>query len=135
MTADHQPTFLYRLYDAADTLLYVGITSNTKNRFSHHAGNKPWWTEVARTTVDEYPTRADAATAEAAAIRAEKPTYNRVHADRSDDPALAEAIADAAHRKAAELAAAGPIDPTVLAEVRRLLGPVAKAPAAAGEAA
>lgn len=38
--------FLYRLYDAAHELLYVGITWNPFVRWTEHSKKKPWWHEV-----------------------------------------------------------------------------------------
>ncbi|WP_322754088.1 hypothetical protein [Frankia sp. Cas3] len=46
---------------------------------------------------------------------------------RITDPTTAATVAVAAVRRAAELAADGPIDPAVLDEVRALLGPISKA--------
>ncbi len=39
-------TAVYRLYDADETLLYVGITYDTKTRFADHKVNKEWWPDV-----------------------------------------------------------------------------------------
>ncbi|MFD3762092.1 GIY-YIG nuclease family protein [Streptomyces sp. NPDC058622] len=37
------PTAVYRLYDAEERLLYVGITMNVKQRFADHQRLKFWW--------------------------------------------------------------------------------------------
>jgi hypothetical protein len=71
------PTALYRLYDAEDVLLYVGITAAPAPRMERHADRQAWWPEVARKTMTWYSTRLEAATAEVAAIEAEKPRYNK----------------------------------------------------------
>lgn len=76
MTED---TAVYRLYDAADGLLYVGITLDIGRRFTTHAADKPWWSAVARIAVQHYPTRAQAVEAERAAIVADKPAWNVQH--------------------------------------------------------
>ncbi|RSN12849.1 hypothetical protein DMB42_11770 [Nonomuraea sp. WAC 01424] len=73
-------TALYRLYDAADELLYVGITTDTAVRWQAHSTTK-WWPQVARKAVQWYATRAEAAAAEIAAIKTERPAHNRAHAD------------------------------------------------------
>ena len=73
---DEAPTTLYRLYDAADALLYVGITGNLEVRFATHASLKPWWPEVGRRTVELYATRTSAAEAELEAIGLERPLHN-----------------------------------------------------------
>jgi len=70
---------LYRLYDVDDHLLYVGISQNFAQRWSQHAGLKPWWADVARTTVEHFPDRSEALAAEREAIRSEQPIYNLTH--------------------------------------------------------
>lgn len=72
-------TSLYRLYDAEDVLLYVGISKSALMRLGQHLSDKPWAVDVARTTVEWYPTREEAAAAEVAAILTEKPLHNIVH--------------------------------------------------------
>lgn len=100
-------TCVYRLYDAEDTLLYIGITTDTDVRWQAHSSTRKWWPEVARKDVQWYEARADAEAAEVAAIRAEKPRYNRAHADyhpplgtsvRDLRAALADVINEAATR-------------------------------------
>lgn len=70
------PTALYRMYDADDQLLYIGITCNKAARWDAHRRNSPWWKLVARKELTTYPDRSAALTAELAAIRAEKPLHN-----------------------------------------------------------
>lgn len=74
---------LYRLYDANDRLLYVGMTSDPKKRWAAHAVRKPWWPEVATRDVEWFADRKAAQEAEAAAIRGESPLYNHQHNDVS----------------------------------------------------
>ena len=71
------PTALYRLYDGENALLYVGIALAPAARMAKHAETQPWWPEVAGRTMTWYSTRMDAAVAEVAAIKAEKPRYNK----------------------------------------------------------
>lgn len=73
-------TCVYRLYDANDVLLYVGITTDTAVRWQAHSTSK-WWPNVARKDVTWYAKRTDAEAAEIAAIKAERPAHNRAHAD------------------------------------------------------
>lgn len=75
MTND-TPTTLYRLFDAAGDLLYVGISTRPMQRVREHSKGQTWWTEVASQTFEHFPTRPEAATAELAAIRTENPRYN-----------------------------------------------------------
>ena len=70
-------TFLYRYYDDAGDLLYVGITHDIRQRDSWHRSNSRWHREHARRTVESYPTRNEALAAESAAIKTERPAFNR----------------------------------------------------------
>jgi hypothetical protein len=56
-------TFLYRLYDASDDLLYAGITTSVERRLSEHRP-KHWYAQVTRVEVDEFPSRWRAVLAE-----------------------------------------------------------------------
>lgn len=78
-TTTSRPCFLYRLYGERDTLLYVGISVSALGRLGEHLTEKSWATEVRRTTIDPFPSRTEAAAAEVAAIRAERPLYNIQH--------------------------------------------------------
>jgi hypothetical protein len=70
------PTILYRLFDADDRLLYVGITCNKQQRWGGHRKNSRWWPLVARKELITHPDRSTALTAERDAIRSERPIYN-----------------------------------------------------------
>jgi len=72
-------TALYRLYNADDQLLYIGITTYPPKRFVEHERDKPWWHEVARRDVEWIDNRVRAEAAERCAIAAEQPQYNRIH--------------------------------------------------------
>lgn len=86
-------TTLYRLYDDAGDLLYVGIAGNPGRRFEQHAKDKPWWSEVASIDLEHHPDRTAAMEAERAAIQAEHPPHNIVHAIRApDQPAVDELV-------------------------------------------
>lgn len=72
---------LYRFYDEADQLLYIGITNDPARRFSQHESDKPWWIKVANIKLQRgFANRLDLEAAEIAAIEAERPRYNRAHA-------------------------------------------------------
>lgn len=77
MTEQH--TALYRLLGANGRLLYVGISGNPDARWGTHSNNQPWWKEVADRKVEWHPSRETAAAAEVAAIKAERPLYNKQH--------------------------------------------------------
>ena len=75
-TADAGHELIYRLYNIAGQLLYVGITWNPFVRWTYHARTKPWWTEVASVAVHQCRDDRDARAQETAAIHAEAPRYN-----------------------------------------------------------
>lgn len=70
-------TALYRFYDSAGRLLYVGITGNPEERWYEHQLTQYWWREVTRKELVWLETRVEARAAESAAIRMEKPLYDR----------------------------------------------------------
>ncbi len=74
-------TALYRLYDDADVLLYVGIAFDPEARWKEHV-RKPWWRDVARKAAEWHDPRLLALDAEAIAVEAERPLYNVLGADR-----------------------------------------------------
>ena len=68
---------VYRLYDAQDVLLYIGVSQQPHRRWQQHAQGKRWWPEVARSEIGTwFESRELAVLAEAAAIRSERPRYN-----------------------------------------------------------
>ena len=71
---------LYRYYNATDKLIYVGISNNPPVRAGQHRKLSWWWLEATRCTLEHFATRAEAMQAEIAAIQAEAPAYNIVHA-------------------------------------------------------
>jgi len=81
-------TCVYRIFDADDALLYVGITNNLTIRWSEH-GSKPWWrTEAYRYDVHWYASREAAKAVEKQAIITERPKYNQVHRSPALPPLL-----------------------------------------------
>lgn len=77
---------LYRLFNAAGELLYIGITNDLNARFSWHAGRSPWWPEVADCRTDFFPSREALRAAETQAIKAEQPRYNRASVPKPTQP-------------------------------------------------
>ncbi|WP_186319235.1 GIY-YIG nuclease family protein [Streptomyces sp. SAJ15] len=73
-------TALYRLYDAEDRLLYIGITTDPEARWERHALLKWWWSQVDRKDLTWLNVSwRDALTAEAEAILEGRPKFNGVH--------------------------------------------------------
>jgi predicted GIY-YIG superfamily endonuclease/ribosomal protein S27E len=74
------PHVLYRFFNAQDELLYIGITKNPWHRFKSHQNQKAWFRDVAKSTMEHFPSRRELITAEIRAIQTENPKYNRAHA-------------------------------------------------------
>ncbi|MDX3298685.1 GIY-YIG nuclease family protein [Streptomyces scabiei] len=71
-----RPTAVYRLYDAAGQLLYVGSAFDPTRRLRQHAAQKSWWPEVDPTrTLIEWHGEEDAAKVEHTAARTERPAH------------------------------------------------------------
>jgi len=67
---------VYRCFDSAGNLLYVGCSLNAYSRVSQHKATAEWFPRLARFTVDRYKSRHVALVVEARAIRDESPQYN-----------------------------------------------------------
>ncbi|MFJ6729416.1 GIY-YIG nuclease family protein [Streptomyces sp. NPDC091281] len=98
-------TALYRLYDADDRLLYVGITSNPKTRWGRHARDKHWWPEVARKAIEWFETRKSAERVEKIEVEEQHPKYNRTfngtrRRELQNEDARREGRVQPAHREA-----------------------------------
>lgn len=72
-------TALYRHYDAANTLLYVGISLNAIDRLRAHVFGSHWSSEISQVKVEYFPSRQAALAAEKSAIRDEHPRWNIAH--------------------------------------------------------
>jgi len=68
---------VYRLYDAAGTLLYIGSAYDPEQRSRAHR-NKPWWAQAVRREDEWYPSRGAAYLAETAALAYGLPPGNRI---------------------------------------------------------
>lgn len=71
------PCSVYRFFNEAGDLLYVGITRLGYKRIEQHAKDKNWFLEVHTATFQHFPTVWQAQEAEAIAIHEEKPAYNK----------------------------------------------------------
>lgn len=89
---------VYRIYDAAGDLLYVGITNGGMRRQARHIAQKEWASEMARTEWEHYPRRAEAILRERHLIQTEHPKYNSVHALEGPLDGHEVALAEAARR-------------------------------------
>lgn len=75
-----KPT-VYRLYDAAGELVYVGYSADAIKRSMQHARKSSWWPEIVRAECDFYDTREEAMAAEKALIKRHQPRFNKVNTD------------------------------------------------------
>jgi DNA-binding transcriptional regulator YiaG len=73
------PCSLYRHFDAAGQLLYVGISLSALRRLGEHERGSQWYESIANVTVEQFSSRAEAEQAEIYAIRNEKPLHNKAH--------------------------------------------------------
>lgn len=67
---------VYRHFDAAGLLLYVGCTANPLARTSNHASQARWFRQVVRIEIEHFDSDNEAMAAEAEAIRSERPLFN-----------------------------------------------------------
>ena len=72
-------TALYRMWGNDGQLLYVGISKSALGRLGQHLTEKSWAADIVNVTIETFPTREQAAAAEVAAIKTEKPLHNVTH--------------------------------------------------------
>jgi hypothetical protein len=70
---------LYRHYNAAAELLYVGISLNTFARLAGHRDHSAWFAEISHIKLDTFQTKEAALEAEKIAIQKERPKFNIRH--------------------------------------------------------
>lgn len=71
-----EAAYVYRCYDDADRLLYVGSSKSPRTRLQSHKSSTWWWAQVARTRVIVFRDIDYARRRETAAIRTEAPLWN-----------------------------------------------------------
>jgi predicted GIY-YIG superfamily endonuclease len=84
-------TYLYRVYDDKQQLIYVGISLSFFSRLQQHKKNSIWFDKMASVTLTSYATREEAIFAEATAISSENPQMN-VMRPRSKELELAQKV-------------------------------------------
>jgi predicted GIY-YIG superfamily endonuclease len=75
--ARDERTCLYRHFDTAGALLYVGVSSDPRARRHWHNAASTWSSAIARTDEEWFHTRKAALAAEREAIVTENPIHNR----------------------------------------------------------
>ena len=79
-----EPTcFLYRHYDAAGDLLYVGMTLYVCSRQKDHLQKAEWANSIYQIVIEPFVSREELIKAEAYAIKTEYPKFNKMHNDRT----------------------------------------------------
>lgn len=69
------PTYVYRFFDKAGSLLYVGVAFDPEERWQAHRHTE-WWPQAVENTVVLYPSRRAALCEETRAIAEENPAFN-----------------------------------------------------------
>lgn len=67
---------VYRHFDAAGALLYVGVSLSAIQRLAQHADNSHWFAQIARVEIQNFNSREEALAAERRAIADESPKHN-----------------------------------------------------------
>lgn len=76
-------TALYRHFDAAGQLLYVGISLSAVQRLAQHRQTAHWFDRIARIDIEWHDSREEALAAEVVAIKAEAPQCNVQHSENT----------------------------------------------------
>lgn len=110
----HRFDFLYRFFDGDLAPLYFGITAGSASRWDQHRKRADWWPLAEYVAVSFYPTCKAVQAAEKAAIRHDKPRYNKqfsrwpasvpLRLDQTVEHAAAQLFRDAPPEFLAELA-------------------------------
>lgn len=82
MTEIGQEHNLYRHFDAAGSLLYVGISYSAFARLAQHRGVSHWYSQIVTMTIEKLESRAELLLAEESAIKHERPLHNIVYSGR-----------------------------------------------------
>ena len=68
--------YVYRYFDEAENLLYVGVTGDPYQRWTQHRRNQPWADEIDTVSLEQFAFADLAYAREREVIRAESPAYN-----------------------------------------------------------
>lgn len=75
-------TDLYRHFDKDDNLLYVGLSFGAIARLQQHKALSHWFEDIAKITIEKFPSRAKASKEERIAIIEEMPLHNIQNSER-----------------------------------------------------
>jgi len=73
---DWAGTWLYRSFGSDSQLLYIGVSSNLRERLRRHRQRAAWWPAAELIRLEPFAMEYLALDAERAAIRAERPQFN-----------------------------------------------------------
>jgi predicted GIY-YIG superfamily endonuclease len=76
-----EPHCIYRVFNTAGDLLYIGCSRTPCARLSVHGSSQSWAAEMARIEIVWFENEPEAKRAEAEAVRTESPRHNRLVAD------------------------------------------------------
>lgn len=92
---------LYRHYNEAGELLYVGVSSRVMRRTREHEKNSAWFGDTFKISIERFPNRDHLLEAEKQAIKNERPKYNIVHnRDRKIDFIKTSAVEETRSKRA-----------------------------------
>jgi predicted GIY-YIG superfamily endonuclease len=78
-TAPKIGAWVYRAWTEDGECIYIGVTTDIVQRLRSHRSEAQWWTLAANITEVAYATFDEAVAVERAAIKAERPQFNRQH--------------------------------------------------------
>lgn len=90
-THSHVTHHLYRHFDAAGVLLYVGVSFSAFARLAQHREASHWYSDIASMTIEKFLSRAELLDAESEAIQSERPLHNIIYANYKRPPPSARA--------------------------------------------
>jgi len=76
---------LYRVYDKAGRLLYIGVSRNPRDRWYQHSRKAPWWSQASWIDYCVYRNENVALDAERHAICDEQPLHNKRSSGRDGE--------------------------------------------------
>ena len=78
--------YVYRYYDSADRLLYIGSTYSFSTRAAAHERDATWWPDVTAVKLERFPDQLSSLSAEIYGIKTEGPIHNKAHVVAYEPP-------------------------------------------------
>lgn len=102
--------YVYRYFNQAGELLYVGVTAEPYTRWTQHRRLREWSHEVTHVSLEQFAYEDLAYAHERKVIRAEAPRYN-VKSTEAHDAEMTERMASARRRKRESVERVSPLTP------------------------